>query len=161
MTTALKTRIKLNKKKFKQYVAAKEDKILFQFGGYTRQGIVWSIRPAGKKNAVSKPGDPPRWHQKKFKHGFEFDVDMTTKSVSIGSVRFQTPRTKSNQTVPNALEFGVDSTPGGTRSLSAAWKRFGDPGSDRIGDAAAMFMKKGHGPISASLSIPRWKTITL
>ena len=63
----------------------KEYKILSGTGAYYRKIVRNSMRPGGKKNAVSKPGKPPRYHTKLLRNGILFGYDKSSRSVVIGA----------------------------------------------------------------------------
>lgn len=61
--------------------------VLSNFGRFVRRRAQTSIRPGGKKNAVSDPGDPPRSHGRRLlRKNIFFGMDFQSMAVVIGPV---------------------------------------------------------------------------
>jgi hypothetical protein len=69
-----------------------------------------SQRPAGKKGKVSRPGEPPRTHERPYLRRFTYFVyDPASESVVVGPVLLNGAKGKKlSQTVPNIVETGGD-----------------------------------------------------
>tara|TARA_R110002051_G_C8684837_1_gene492268 strand:- start:467 stop:925 length:459 start_codon:yes stop_codon:yes gene_type:complete len=62
-------------------------RLLFKFGGLTKTIARRSIRPGGKQNKVSSPGETPRYHKTTyFKKSIRFSVNKQKETVVIGPV---------------------------------------------------------------------------
>lgn len=85
-------------------------KVLSKFGAFVRQRARSSIRPGGKGNIVSKPGQPPRSHVGLLKRFLFFAFDETSKSVVIGPAKINT-----GTEAPSVLEHGGTTLVRGTR----------------------------------------------
>lgn len=65
----------------------KEDrKRLSKFGAFVRRTARSSIRPGGKKNKSSEPGEPPRSHTGFLKKNIFFAYEPQAKNVVIGPI---------------------------------------------------------------------------
>lgn len=78
-------------------------KVLSKFGAYVRTSAKSSIRPGGKNQAVSRPGEPPRSHTGLLKRFILFGYDTSAHSVVIGPARLG--NTKSPDAT-ETLEYG-------------------------------------------------------
>jgi hypothetical protein len=74
-----------------------------RFGAFVRTTARRSIRPAGKRGKVSKPGEPPRSRTGLLKRFIFYSFDFGRRSVVIGPQRL-TGRNKGN--APRLLEHG-------------------------------------------------------
>jgi hypothetical protein len=59
-------------------------KVLSNFGALVRKIAQRSMRPGGKKNLVSKPGEPPRTHKGLLKKRLYYSYSPATQSVVVG-----------------------------------------------------------------------------
>jgi len=62
--------------------------VLSKFGAYVRRSARTLIRPAGKKGAVSRPGEPPRAHVGHLRNRISFAWDLRSQSEVIGPEKF-------------------------------------------------------------------------
>lgn len=81
--------------------------VLSKIGAFIRQDAKRSIRPAGKKNISSNPGEPPRSHTGLLKKFIFFGYDTSTRSVVIGPAKLNGVKGKD---VPSILEFSGTTT---------------------------------------------------
>ena len=98
-----------DRQKVQRAMDRKTNRVLAQTGGYARQIVRRSMRPAGKKGKTSQPGEPPRYHTKLLRDNIFFQYDKITKSAVVGArlINGHKPRGKSNRsTIPELLEFG-------------------------------------------------------
>ncbi len=85
---------------------------LSKAGAFVRQAARSSLRPGGKSNKVSMPGQPPRTHTKVYPNlkTILFAWDPRSQSVVIGPIGFNsvsaTGGSLSAGVVPGLLEFG-------------------------------------------------------
>lgn len=70
--------------KVKDALERKEQRVLSGTGAFYRRAVQQSMRPGGKKNAVSQPGEPPRFHTKQLRVGIGFAYDPSARSVVVG-----------------------------------------------------------------------------
>lgn len=78
---------------------------LSKIGAFIRTRDRSSMRPAGKKGKVSRPGEPPRVRKGQLKKFLYFVYSPETESVVVGPVLLN-GNVQDGQTVPNKLEFG-------------------------------------------------------
>ena len=78
--------------------------VLSKFGAYVRRSARSSIRPGGKKGAVSKPGEPPRSHVGWLREFIQFAWDSRKQSVVVGPARFAGATSAGH--APGTLERG-------------------------------------------------------
>ena len=71
--------------------------VLSKFGAYVRRSARTLIRPAGKKGAVSRPGEPPRAHVGHLRNRISFAWDLRSQSEVIGPEKFNDIRTGRHQ----------------------------------------------------------------
>lgn len=72
-------------------------------GAYAMTLVRRSMRPGGKSNLISKPGDPPRWHTKLLRDNILFAYDEAKNSVVVGPRVLNGRKTRN---VPALLQFG-------------------------------------------------------
>lgn len=85
-----------------------ESKLFNRVGGYARRVIKTSMRPGGKKQKTSSPGEPPRAQTGLLKKFIFYNYDKSTHSVVIGPMVLN--RRGSTGEVPRVLEFGGTAT---------------------------------------------------
>jgi hypothetical protein len=74
-------------------VKKKERRVLSGTGAFTRTVMRRGMRPGGKKNAVSRPGEYPRTHGKaELKNLIVFGYDEASQSVVTGPMLFANAR---------------------------------------------------------------------
>lgn len=91
-----------NNKRMLAAVERGQRRALFRAGGLVRTVARRSIRSGGKKNAVSKPNDPPRWHVKPGIREIYFGYDARTGTMPVGPIKFNAK----GSDVPEKLEHG-------------------------------------------------------
>lgn len=106
-------------------------KALSKFGAFTRRRAKSSIRT--RKNAVSKPGNPPYSKTGKLKKLTFFAYDPQAQSVVIGPARIPSPQ---QPNVPETLEYG------GTQRLRLLRIVEGQIDGEKR-DTRGRFLKKG------------------
>jgi len=82
----MKTTAFFDTKVVKQSIDRKKRAFLSKFGAFTRRDAQQSIRPAGKRDISSRPGEPPRGHTKVLKRKIFFAFEPTRETVVIGPV---------------------------------------------------------------------------
>ena len=92
----------LDRKAIVDAVDSATRRVLSKFGAFVRTAARTSIRPAGKKNAVSLPGQPPRSHVGLLRQFIFFGYDSSQRSVVIGPARLNTDSGE----IPHILEYG-------------------------------------------------------
>ncbi len=75
--------------------------VLRRQGFVVRSAALKQLKPGGKKNIVSKPGESPRGHLGLLKRHMRYEVDTAKKHVDIGPERLQKPGL-----APATLEHG-------------------------------------------------------
>lgn len=76
-----------------------------QFGRFATRTASRSMRKAGKKKGkYSRPGEPPRYHNRLLRDHIYFAYDSQRKSVVMGPAKLSSRSTISN--VPEVLEHG-------------------------------------------------------
>lgn len=78
---------------------------LSKIGAFIRTRDRSSMKPAGKKGKVSRPGEPPRVRKGQLKKFHYFVYSPDTESVVVGPVLLNGGK-RNGQTVPNKIEFG-------------------------------------------------------
>lgn len=74
---------------------------LMRGGAYVRLTARRSIKPGGKRNAISQPGEPVRWHVKPgLRNNILFAYDPRNGTVPVGPIQFR------NSDVLEKLEHG-------------------------------------------------------
>lgn len=84
-------------------VSRAEKSQLSKAGAFVRRTAKTSIKSAGKKGKVSRPGEPPRSHVGLLKEGIFFAFEPSERTVVIGPVLINRPTG-----APETLEFGGD-----------------------------------------------------
>lgn len=62
--------------------------VLSRFGSFVRTTARTSMRPGGKKNAISRAGQPPRTHVGLLRKLLYFGYDFSRRSVVVGPLKF-------------------------------------------------------------------------
>jgi len=107
-------------KKIKRAMDKGTRSVLGKFGGTVRKIARRSIRPAGKKDVSSRPGEPPRAHGESFiKKWIFYSLDTKKRTVVIGPVKLN--RTVSD-TALEALEYGGQTTVFGLKEYKVGQK---------------------------------------
>jgi hypothetical protein len=88
---AIKVDVFLDRPAILKALDKKRRRVLGRTGSYPRQIVRRSMRSGGKKNRVSDPGQPPRWHTKKLRNSIRFGYDSATDSVVIGALPYRSP----------------------------------------------------------------------
>ena len=83
---------------------------LVKFGKFVRVAAKSSIRPGGKSNAKSAPGEPPRSHTGVLRKMMLYALDDAVKSVVIG------PALTGRKNVAAVLEYGGQQAAGTARA---------------------------------------------
>lgn len=107
-----------DKKAVRDMVDEKTRSALGRVGAFVRQRARSSMRPGGKKNKISAPGEAPRTHTGELKKKLWFALEPSGKSVVIGPAKFKEGK------APGLLEFGGN-VPGrrrGGKSYTAHYK---------------------------------------
>ena len=88
-------------------VDRKTHKALRWAGGFIAKVSRRSMKPAGKSNKVSSPGEPPRYHTKQLRDNIFFWYLQPQKTVRAGPTDINQKNSWGmGQTVPQVLEFG-------------------------------------------------------
>lgn len=95
----------------------KERQVLSATGAFHRRAVQQSMRPGGKKNKVSEPGQPPRWHTKLLRNGVLFAYDPEARSVIVGVM----PLRKEGE-APSKLQTGGNVTIAQKRRVNGVTK---------------------------------------
>jgi len=136
-----------NHKSIKKYTDRRTARFLSKFGAFVRRSAKSSIKPGGKSNKTSKPGEPPRSHTKALKSGIFFAYNKYNDSVIIGPVIV--PTKYGGADALNALEEGghimgmIASVSGGGRNNAGQFqkKRFSNFREVKLKIQARPFMK--------------------
>ncbi len=83
-----------------------ERKALSKIGAFIRTRAQRSMRPAGKKGKVSRPGEPPRTRLGFLKKFLYFVFVPETRSVVVGPAQFRSTSKRDAGPVPGLLEAG-------------------------------------------------------
>jgi len=81
----------------------RERTALSNTGAYAMKLIRRSMRPGGKSQINSKPGEPPRYHTKLLRDHILFAYDPAKNSVVVGPRKLNG---RSAQHIPSLLQFG-------------------------------------------------------
>lgn len=73
----------------KKTIDRRQVRFLSKFGAFVRIRSRRSIKPGGKKNRVSDPGEPPRSHTGLLKRNIWFSFSPQSMSVVIGPILFR------------------------------------------------------------------------
>jgi hypothetical protein len=83
---------------------AKQDRVvLSKTGGFAMTTIRRSMRPGGKKQIASQPGESPRYHTKLLRDGVMFAYDAARNSVVVGPRKLNG---RSAYDIPALLQYG-------------------------------------------------------
>lgn len=103
--TSIKLRYFFDRPEVIARLQQKERKVLSGTGAFARLAIKRSMRPGGKSQFNSKPGEPPRYQTKLLRDHILFAFDETKNSVVVG------PRVLNGRKaryIPALLQFGGD-----------------------------------------------------
>jgi hypothetical protein len=101
-------------------------KVLAKFGAFVRTTSKRSIRSAGKKNATSQQGEPPRSHTGLLKKFIFFGVEKDKQNVVIGPAKLNKPGYAAQ-----ALEEGGRSIRSDGKSITIHARPFMKPAFDK------------------------------
>lgn len=110
----------------------KMDEYALKFvGAYVRRRAQTSLRPGGKKYAISSPGQPPRTHGQRLLRTFlEFDIEKGGQSVVVGPAKLNwinydvLTEQPVKGTIPRLLEEGGQFKQKQAQLPSGLWVRF-------------------------------------
>jgi len=98
-------------------------------GAFVRTTMKHSIRPGGKKNASSLPGQPPRGHGRQLLRNFvlfdfeELRVDVIIGPKKLNMVDYDLKMKPVKGTIPQILEYGGDYLQKQVQLHSGLWVR--------------------------------------
>ena len=99
-------------------------RFLYKFGGLTKTIARRSIRPGGKGNKISKPGEAPRYHGRSlFKKQIVFNVNYQTENVMIGPMG----KNSKGGHLLGTLEYGGDAVSKKGKSFRVEARPFMNP----------------------------------
>lgn len=68
------------------HIDPKKRKFLSKFGAFVRTRAKRSIKPGGKSNIISDPGEPPRSHDGSLRKNIFFAYEASSENVVIGPI---------------------------------------------------------------------------